>query len=821
MSAVIQSEPVLLSRSWAVRLLTGLLCLLVLAACDSVEERADKHYENGMALLEDGKPVKASLEFRNAVKLNDSHVGANLELAKIYQDQDNFSAAVFQYRKVVELDATQAEAHIKLAQIMLAFNEVDEAVSHTVAAVQLSPDNVEVVMLEAVIAIRVEDFDKAREKADRAIEMTPNNGDAWLVLAALARREESDEKALEITREAERRDPENMRVVLFLVNLLGQMRENDELGKALRRLTELKPEELSFWDSLARWQLNNKAWDDIEVTLRKVSDLAPDDTDRQLDLVRLMAATQGQQAAINELARLIELRKDTDAIGQLEMAMAEVEIQLGRREDAERRLRRVIATLDRLEEVVLTARVTVARLRLIADDREGAKTLIDEALAIDATHAKSLTMRGRLAILREDYDAAIRDLRAAEAEAPEDVETLRLLAVAHERNGSKDLAAERLAAAVEASDHGVEPVLEYTRHLLSENRDEAAENVVTDALQKRRGNVRLLDALARIKLRRRDFSGTERIARALQSREETEELGDRLMAAALAGQDRFDETIKILEAGTEEGTNRAGYLSALVATHLRNDDLPAATELVEKALLDNPEDSNAVRLKATLAMVNRDPEAAGDLFRRAVFLGPNVPMNHLSLYRFHVQRGEVDIAEKAIRAGIDETDSGILRLNLAMLLERSGKIGEAIEQYQVLYERQPESEVIANNLASLMTDNDPTEADIDRAFVIAKRLRDTEVPHFKDTYGWLMFLRGDHEGAYVHLKEAAEKLPDNPVVQYHLGMVLAELGETDRAKDALTRALELAGERPVPQIEGAQAKLDSLSGKATPETAAE
>jgi tetratricopeptide (TPR) repeat protein len=42
------------------------------------------------------------------------------------------------------------------------------------------------------------------------------------------------------------------------------------------------------------------------------------------------------------------------------------------------------------------------------------------------------------------------------------------------------------------------------------------------------------------------------------------------------------------------------------------------------------------------------------------------------------------------------------------------------------------------------------------------------------------------------LQESAEKLPDNPLVHYHLGMAYYKKGEKDRAKEILAHALQLS-----------------------------
>ena len=84
----------------------------------------------------------------------------------------------------------------------------------------------------------------------------------------------------------------------------------------------------------------------------------------------------------------------------------------------------------------------------------------------------------------------------------------------------------------------------------------------------------------------------------------------------------------------------------------------------------------------------------------------------------------------------------------------------------------------------------------------------------QDTYGWIAFRRGEHEEALRYLEPAARGLPDDPVVQYHLGMAYAALGRRDEAVAQLTRALEIAGEdNPLPQFVRAREALAGLQGE--------
>ena len=95
----------LFTRRWDV-LGLALLSLIVLAVsgCSSKEERAKSYYDHGMQLLAEHDNAKASIEFKNAVKLKKDYVAAWLALAQIEELNRNVAGEVAYLRTVVELD---------------------------------------------------------------------------------------------------------------------------------------------------------------------------------------------------------------------------------------------------------------------------------------------------------------------------------------------------------------------------------------------------------------------------------------------------------------------------------------------------------------------------------------------------------------------------------------------------------------------------------------------------------------------------------------------------------------------------------------------
>jgi len=91
-------------------------------------------------------------------------------------------------------------------------------------------------------------------------------------------------------------------------------------------------------------------------------------------------------------------------------------------------------------------------------------------------------------------------------------------------------------------------------------------------------------------------------------------------------------------------------------------------------------------------------------------------------------------------------------------------------------------------------------------------------PQVSDTLGWIFYRRGIHQRALALLKESAAKLPGNPQIQYHLGIVSAQLGDKEAARQAL--AFAVAAPAPVPGQDEAKKTLaalkERLEGTGTP-----
>ena len=121
---------------------------------------------------------------------------------------------------------------------------------------------------------------------------------------------------------------------------------------------------------------------------------------------------------------------------------------------------------------------------------------------------------------------------------------------------------------------------------------------------------------------------------------------------------------------------------------------------------------------------------------------------------------------------------------LALVYDRMKDYPKARDAYEKLLSTQPNFVPALNNLAYLYTER---LNDLDKAYDLARKAHELQGQDASigDTFGWILYKRGDYQQALPILQESAGKAADNPEIQFHLGMTAYMMGQTDLARVAL------------------------------------
>ena len=797
---------------------------LTLAGCKSAEEKAEDYYQSGLALMASGDDDRALVEFRNTFKYNGFHKEARQAYAGILIKQGKVQEAYSQYLRLIEQYPDTPDVRQVLAEIAIGRGDWVEAERHGLAAIALTPNapGVQAIKLaldyrKAVIARDEAARSTLAEAAETLLKTLPENLLARRITIDRAISGPNPITALPMIDAALTFEPKALEFHMLKFRLLAQSNDIKGTGDQLKAMFALFPDNTDVKSALIGWYLVQKDLDGAEAFLRQLAGDATAAPEGHLTLVQFLQAARSPEVARAELQGLITANAGTPNAELYGALDATLNFEAGQTAPAITAMEGIVksaAASDQTRRI----KAMLARMLDATENRVGARALVEEILAEDPSNVDALKLRAGWFIAEDKPGDAIVDLRAALDQTPRDAAILTLMAAAHERDGSLDLAGERLALAVEVSGAAPDTSLRYAQFLMRQGRPEVAETVLTDARRTSPADPAILRALAEYYIGQSLWPRADEAVDALAALNQPEmQAGIQgLRAAILSGQNRIDDSLALLQEQVASGDQSVAAAAMIVQTQVRAGKVEEARAYLDGVLKTTPKDPGLRILSASLDAMMGKADAAEAQYRSLLAEDPTAEPPLRLLYGQLAAAGREAEATAALDAGLKAAPKSVtLRWMKAGELERGGDIEGAIAVYDALYAEDSSNTVVANNLASLITAHHDDAASLARAEAIARRLRGSDVPAFQDTYGWIAFRRGNTDEALAHLEPAAKGLPQDALTQYHLGLLYAKLGRADDAKRQFTAALAVAGDAALPQMVDAQKQLDALKA-ATP-----
>lgn len=765
------------------------LVFLPLAGCGSPEQRAQGYFERGKTYFEQGEIPKARVELRNALQIKSDMVDAWRILVQIEEKAKNWDAVVANSRRIVELDPKDVEARVRLGKVALANNSTEEAMRLANAAVEIDPRNVSALTLRASVLLKLDDAVGAVQEAHKALGIDPANLDAVIVLAAERFRRDDLRGALRFLDDLPDARKDDLAALLLKTKIYEKMKDLPQIEAHLRKIIQARPNDQVFKNELLKFYVANNRLDDAERELRAMAAAVPSNVQAGMDVVRFVQQTRGVQAARDEL---VSRAKGPGPVVPFQIALAQFDFQQGKFEDSKQTLERIISS-DVSSDDKISARTALAEMYINKKDFAAAEKIVTDILQADGRNTSGLRLRATIRIERGQLDDAITDLRQALNDQPRSSELLLLMAAAFERNGSIELADKQLADAMRASNFAPNIGLSYVSFLQRRGLGAHAETVLTDLASRNPTNTAILSALAQAKLRRQDWAGAHEIAETMRRMGTAGSLPDQISGAAYGGEGKLDQSLAAWQNVQTANPESAPPMLAMVRTYLQAKQPEKAEIFLDSVLKANPKNAEAHVLMGMTKLARNAPDQALKSYKTAIEHQPANPIGYSALSDYYLRQKNVDAALQTLRDGLKAAPTNFtLRLAAANILETKGDTEGAISEYETLLKSQPESLVVINNLASLLSETRTDKESRDRAYTLALALTRSQIPQFKDTLGWIQHLRGDNRAAVILLEEAANALPNRPAVLYHLGMTYAALGEKEKAAEWFKKALALA-----------------------------
>lgn len=805
-------------RPNTVRNIVLVFCLgLFLTACGSAEERAEKHLSSALELIEADDLDRAEIELRNVFELVPNHVEARETMARLMLEKNDKGAAYGHYLRLVEQIPDHIEGRFVLAEIAFEarnWQEFDRHARQVVARVSDTPRseiiNLALLYQQALEARDGPARDALRDKAEQLAVARPDSDVLQQVLFDAYMRDRKPHLALGQLDRMIALKPENRTLYDQRLGLLSQMQDYAAMETQLKSMVSLFADDNDPKRDLIQFYVTRDQIDKAEAFFREIADPSAEDPALFISFVRFLRDMRDPETARAELTAAIPQSQRPD---QFKTLLAILDFEAG---DAQKAIADLRSLLDQTQASPQTndVKITLAQMLAQTGDTPGARDLVDDVLETDTSNIEGLKMRAAWQIAEDDTDAAIANLRLALDGAPSYISALTLMSEAYARAGNRDLSRDFLALAVDASNHAAAPVLRYARELASEERYLAAEEVLIPALRRDRTNSEILVLLGEIYLASEDFSRADQVIRRLRSigTDRTLAVAEALQAQLVGSREGLDQVLGYLEELAAREDSGLNAQIALLRARLSSGQIQQALEQAEALVAENADNPSLQFILATSHAANGNLDVAEGLLTSLIEEDPNRMRVWSQLYRLQRLQRKDDAATRTLQDGLtQDPDNRDLLWLQATEFEVAGNIEGAIEIFERLYERDSSDLVIANNLASLIASYKTDPQSLERAWRVARRLRDTEIPALQDTYGWINFRRGDVEEALPYLEAAASALTSDPIVQFHLGQAYAALDQREAAMAQYQQTLSLAEDNENrPQFETARTELARL-----------
>lgn len=223
-----------------------------------------------------------------------------------------------------------------------------------------------------------------------------------------------------------------------------------------------------------------------------------------------------------------------------------------------------------------------------------------------------------------------------------------------------------------------------------------------------------------------------------------------------------------------------------------------ALEMTQAAIRRYPDDRSLRYTEALIVSELKRPDESAELFRNLLKGRPDDTIEDAGIYLLisgvYLQHGKLKEAEEAARKSISlNPDDPESTVKLSSVLEKTGQHSAAEKALRDLLKQHPDNSMALNNLGYFLLEHGNRHQE---ALALIEQAVAIEPVNgiYLDSLGWAHFKLGNSEKAKESLEKALIYSSRNATAHEHLGDVLLKIGRLTEARRHWEKALELSFE---------------------------
>lgn len=784
----------------------------------------------GLAHALKGDYSAAVLFLKKALAAQNPPSTAKASLIKAYMTMGDAAEAKLHISEILKKDPSDKSGLSLLAELQTKENDTDAAIMTYERLLRRHPSDAEAYLKKGVLYLEKGRYDEALLLADKLIATFPRKGEGYRLKGVCLFQQKKLHEAVTALRASLSLQPSvGAYYVLGLCHYYKN--EPEQALEQLQKTVELNPSFIQGRVLVSLLLLKKNRVDDAISEIKKALEKDERNALSHNILGSALMAKGMSSEGIAELNKALALDPN---LADAHIRKGLYEFSKGRARETETELNAAV----RINPELLNSRVLLASYYMNQSAYEKAIQILTKGLRGEKADGILYTLIGEAFLRQNKMNDAVTSFKKAKATNPSYDPAYFNLASLHFFRGEQEQGIQELRDLTAQSPGNVHALLSVAGILESKGREKEALTYYVQA--KNTGSAEGYVETAKYYLRQKKPDEAVSVLDEAARKNPSDVLFlYELKGKALLAQKKFDDAVKTFE--EVEKINPKLGLGCLANAYIVMNKPDKALERVRRELKKHPEQFELMAEVSGIFMVMGRKQDAIETAKQIIRKDPTSSVGYAALALVYQEGKEFDKAIAVLRGA-----SGIKDVNLSMMLGNLYALKKeyafALEQYRkaekadagyvpaltgqgaVLHAMGKKKEAIAeyrkvlrfsrnhvstlNNLAYLYAEDN---RDLPAALQLAATAytlapKDGSV---QDTLGFVLLKKGKAAEGLALLKKAAENVPDNPTIYYHLALAYQELRENPPAIANLRKAIGLGS---FPELEGAKILLARLNG---------
>ncbi len=770
-----------MAKSKLLRLVSIILLLIVAVSCTSKKEKVEDFVSRGNRLMEKSDPVRAVLEYRNALQLDPKNSDVLLLLGRAYLAEKQYRKAFSAFKTAVNLDPKLDAARVEMVRLLLLARQGKKALEQLdkiTKPVQFEPD---ITILRAKALILEKQYGQAIEVLSRS---NIQGKEKQMLLSICFKETGQIDKMMDALKRWRNLDPKGPGSYLFMVKFDSEKGRKDAAARELEKMVAANPsslklqllqanllEQLGFvdraaeiYEKLPAKAAMNKAKADFYIRHRRAQDAIlvleelirknPKDIDVLVKLSEAFALLGNMSKAQDVLGRAESLQLDWQNRKKLIMAEAKIKATEGKLDEAQALCEKILHR----DQAVIDAHLLLGKILLQKGELDKAEVHLNQVVAATPLNARAQILLARCQMLNNKQAMARDTLHNALQKNPSN-EGLRLALVRYEIM-QKD----------------------YSQAL----------DLLKKGLAINDKSILLLRAAGDIEAAVKNFEKAEEYYRRIMEIRPDSPLGYMEMGRLMLSQNRSEEALTWFQRAYKSKNGWQLAIPAMAGVYVRKGEVDAALKVVGQEANKRPTAPSLYFYLGRIYAMKGDLNNSEKAYSKAIKLSPRWLPPYQGLARIYVQQGRIEKAILRFEKLYQDSPSFSTAMTLAALYESRGDYKNAIDIYEAVRKKYGDTPFVLNNLAYLYAEYSNSKKELENGREMIRKViaSNSTNANFLDTAGWLDYRLGALDAAWEYLQDAVSKAPDTGIIQLHCAIVAHELGLAKQAAHHLERAIE-------------------------------